>query len=143
MMAMLLHDNYTSRFGFTNTSAAAEVAKLLGFNKKTITLWKKDFLANRGEFSEYQQGSYACYTILMDEEYRDTASEWVRANFFMKGSPNLTASHFRTWVNSLYSPSNRCAASPSNQATYICSHGSTLASCPWFPPLIITQRGVY
>ena len=26
MMAMVLHDNYTSLFGLTNTSAAAEVA---------------------------------------------------------------------------------------------------------------------
>ena len=26
MMAMMIHDNYTSRFGLTNTSAAAEVA---------------------------------------------------------------------------------------------------------------------
>ena len=36
MMAMMLHNNYTSRFGLTHTSAAAEVAQLLGFNKKTI-----------------------------------------------------------------------------------------------------------
>ena len=35
-MAMVLHDNYTSRFGLTNTSAAAEVAHLLGFNEETI-----------------------------------------------------------------------------------------------------------
>ena len=34
MMAMMLHDNYTSRFGLTNMSAAAEVAQLLVFNVK-------------------------------------------------------------------------------------------------------------
>ena len=39
-MAMVLHDNYTSRFGLTNTSAAAEVAQLLGFNEETIRLWR-------------------------------------------------------------------------------------------------------
>ena len=50
-------------------------------------------------FSEYRRGSYARYTILMDEEYCDTALEWVRANSFVKGSPNLTASRFRVWVN--------------------------------------------
>ena len=49
MMAMMLHDNYTSRFGLTKTSAAAEVAQLLGFNNKTMRLWRKDFLANKGE----------------------------------------------------------------------------------------------
>ena len=48
-----LHDNYTSRLGLTNTST--EVAQLLGVNEKTI---RSD-------------------TILMDEEYRDTALEWV------------------------------------------------------------------
>ena len=53
MMAMMLHDNYTSRLGLTNTST--EVAQLLGVNEKTI---RSD-------------------TILMDEEYRDTALEWV------------------------------------------------------------------
>ena len=38
MMAMMLHDNCTSRFGLTNMSAAAdhEVAQLLGFNEKLI-----------------------------------------------------------------------------------------------------------
>ena len=104
MMAMMLHDNYTSRFGLTKTSTAAEVVQLLGFNNKTMRLWRKDFLANKGEFSEYRRGSYARYTILMDEEYRDTALEWVRANTFVKGSPNLTASRFRVWVNNVLLP---------------------------------------
>ena len=54
MMALMLHDNYTSRFGLTNTSAAAEVAQLLGFNEKTIRVWRKDFYVNKGEFSEYR-----------------------------------------------------------------------------------------
>ena len=36
MMALMLHDNYTSRFGLTSTAAAAEFAQLLAFNEKTI-----------------------------------------------------------------------------------------------------------
>ena len=65
---MMLHD---FRFGLT---AASEVALLLGLKEKTIWLWKKDFLVNRGSFSEYHRGCYARYTILMDEEYSDKAS---------------------------------------------------------------------
>lgn len=99
MMAMMMHDNYTSRFGLTNTSAAAEVSLLLGLNEKTIRLWRKDFITNRGAFSEYQRGSYARYVVVKDEEYRDKALEWCRANSFVKGRPNMTASRFRVWVN--------------------------------------------
>ena len=73
MTAMLLHDNYTSHFGLTNTPVAVEVALLLGLNEKTIRLWRKGFLANKVEFSEYKRGLYAHYTIMMDEQYRDTA----------------------------------------------------------------------
>lgn len=104
MMALMLHDNYTSRFGLTNVSAAAEVAQLLGLNEKTIRLWRKDFFTNKGEFSEYRRGSYARYTIFRDEEYRDIALEWVWENSFSKGSPNLTGARFRVWVNDVLLP---------------------------------------
>ena len=104
MMAMMMYDNYSSRFGLTNTSAAAEVAQLLGVNEKTMRLWRKDFLANKGAFSDYRRGSYTRYVVVMDEEYRDKALEWVRANSFVKGSPNLTAARFRIWVNDVLLP---------------------------------------
>ena len=77
MMALMLHDNYTSRFGLTSTAAAAEVAQLLALNEKTIRLWRKDFYKNKGDFSEYRRGSYTRYVILEDEEYRTVALEWV------------------------------------------------------------------
>lgn len=78
MMALMLHGHYIARFGLTHSSAAAEVALLLGFNEKTIRLWRKDFFTNRGEFSEYQRGSYARYTILKDEEYHTLARKYFR-----------------------------------------------------------------
>ena len=43
-MALMLHDNYTARFGLICSAAAAEVALLLGFNEKTIRIWRRDFL---------------------------------------------------------------------------------------------------
>ena len=73
MMAMMMYDNYSSLFGLTNTSAAAEVAQLLGVNKK-----RKYFVANKGAFSDYRRASYTRYVVVMDEEYRDKALEWVR-----------------------------------------------------------------
>ena len=99
IMAMMLHDNYVERFGLTKTAAASEVGLLLGFNEKTIRLWRKDFCEHRGEFTEYRRGKHARYVLLADEEYRDIALEWVRANAYSKGAPNLTALRFRCWVN--------------------------------------------
>ena len=34
MMALMLHDNYTSHFGLTSTAAASEVAQLLALRKQ-------------------------------------------------------------------------------------------------------------
>ena len=104
MMAIMLHDNYTACFGLTCSAAAAEVALLLGFNEKTIRIWRRDIFLNKGEFSEYLRGSYARYAVLWDEEYSDPALEWFRANSISKGSPNLTAAHFKTWVNGILLP---------------------------------------
>ena len=89
MMALMLHHNYTARFGLICSAAAAEVARLLGFNEKTIRIWRRDFFVNKGEFSEYRRGSYVRYAVLQDQEYRDLALEWVRANSISNGSPNL------------------------------------------------------
>lgn len=89
----MLHDNYVARFGLTKT---AEVGLLLGYNEKTIRLWRKNFIINKGEFSEYRQGKY---THLDNEEYRDKALEWVRSNACLKGTLNMTVKRFCDWVN--------------------------------------------
>ena len=96
MLALMVHDNYTERFGLTNTAAAAEVGLLLGFNEKTIRRWRKDFYTNKREFSEYRRGKYVRYAVLEDEEYRDMTLEWIRANAYTKGSPNMPALRFRS-----------------------------------------------
>lgn len=57
MMEMMIYNNYTSRFGLTNTSVSSKVTQLVGLNEKTIRLWRKDFLANKGAFSDYRMGS--------------------------------------------------------------------------------------
>ena len=71
--------------------SAAEVTLVLGYNEKTIRLWWKDFIINKGEFSEYRRGKYTRSVVLDNEAYRDKALEWVRSNAYSKGTPNTTA----------------------------------------------------
>ncbi len=104
MMAMMLYDNYMSRFGLLKTAAAVEVGLVLGISDKTIRMWRRDFLSNGGEFSEYQRGTYARYIVLEDEEYKKMALEWIRSNSSVKGRPNMTAVIFRSWVVSVLLP---------------------------------------
>ena len=94
MLAMLLYDNYINKFKQLKTAAAAEVASVLGICEKTVRQWRKDFVANGGEFSEYQRGKYERYVILADEEYKEMAVTWIRANNNVKGRPNMTAATF-------------------------------------------------
>ena len=74
---MMISDNYVVCFGLTKTNAAKEVALLLGLNEKTVRTWRQDFSINKGQFSEYQRGTHARYTILRDEEYTGLAMECV------------------------------------------------------------------
>lgn len=46
MLAMMLYDNYISRFGLLKTAAAVEVGLNLGVSNKTVQLWRRDFIAN-------------------------------------------------------------------------------------------------
>ena len=82
-LAMIMYDNYINRFGLTKTAAGQEVGLLLGINDKTVRLWRKDFLSN-GNFDEDNRGRYRRYCIVMDEQYRDTALEWVRQHASVK-----------------------------------------------------------
>ena len=107
MLAMLLYDNYVDRFKLLKTAAAAEVSSLLRISERTVRQWRKDFVSNGGEFSEYRRGKYQRYVILDDEEYKEMAVTWVRANKNIKGRPNMTAATFRSWVVSVLLPQVR------------------------------------
>ena len=101
MLAMLLYDNYVDRFKLLKTAAAAEVSPLIGMSEHTIRQWRKDFVLNGGEFSEYRRGKHQHYLVLEDEEYKEMAVTWVRANVVVKGHPNMTAAAFHSWVVSV------------------------------------------
>ena len=100
MMAMMLFDNYITRFGLLKTKAAEEVALLLGVSEKTVRRWRYDWLENQGSFSESNKGKYSRYVVVNDEEYRDKILKWIRENASVKGKPNLTAATFCTWLKS-------------------------------------------
>ena len=74
MIAMVLYDNYIKRFGLLKTAAAAEVGLVLGITERS-----------GGKFSEYQREKYERYIIISDEEYKEMALAWIRANASVKG----------------------------------------------------------
>ena len=77
MLAMMLYDNYVTRFGLRKTAAAVEVGLNLGVSDETIRIWRRDFVSN-GQFSEYQRGNYERYIVVDDEEYKEMALTWIR-----------------------------------------------------------------
>ena len=85
---MMTYDNYINRFGLSKTGAAREVGLLLGINEKTVRLWRNDFLSN-GDFTEDYRERHIRYHVVMDEQYRDTALEWVQEHASVKGKSNM------------------------------------------------------
>ena len=77
--AMMVYDNYIKRFNLTKTGAAKEVGLLFGIHEKTVRRWRKEFLSSGGDFTEDGRGRHDRYHIMMDEEYREKALEWVRS----------------------------------------------------------------
>ena len=102
-VAMMMYDNYINRFGLTKTGSAREVGLLLGINDKTVRLWRKEFLSN-GDFTEDYRGRHIRYHVMMDEQYRDTALEWVREHASVKGKSNMVVFDFCNWVNGTLLP---------------------------------------
>ncbi len=80
--------------------AAKIIGKYLCKNPKTIEKWRVDFLKSEGELPEYLRGRYErMNAISNNEELTDQAKLYVRENSFRKGTPNMTARSFCTWVN--------------------------------------------
>ena len=139
-LAMIVYDNYINRFGLTKTAAAQEVGLLLGINDKTVRLWRKDFLSN-GDFDEDNRGRYRRYCVVMDEQYRDTALEWVRQHASVKGESNMIVFDFCNWVNGTLLPMVR------THHPNIPSSVSNRTACRWLHKLGFkpssTRKGVY
>ena len=141
MMAMMMYDNYITRFGLLQTKAAEEGALLLGTNEKTIRRWRSDWIANSGSFSQSSRGKYERYVVVDEEEYRDKALKWIRENASSKGKPNLTATMFCSWVNAELLPHVRQHHPSVRQEI------SAVTATRWLHKLgfnpISTKKGVY
>ena len=59
MVAITLMNSFRRRFGLTDVAAATEVGLVVGFNEKTIRVWRKDFYECKGEVSESAQGKHS------------------------------------------------------------------------------------
>jgi len=72
--------------------------------KKTIRMWRAEFLSNKGCFGDSAKGKYSRYVVVDDEEYKDIALRWIRENAIAKWKPNLTATGFCEWLNTTLLP---------------------------------------
>ena len=101
---MMLYDDYRNNFGLLKISAARQVAAFFGISEKTVRTWRKQFLMDPDEFREKHRGEYLRHQLMTDEQFRDQALEWVRANNNITGKKNMIASDFCSWVNSTLLP---------------------------------------
>lgn len=140
-VTMIVYDNYIQRFGLTKTGAAEETGKLFGVNEKTIRRWRNEFLSNSGEFDEDWRGRHDRYHVMMDEQYRDIALEWVRQHASVKGTANMTSLDFCKWVDGTLLPLVR------EHHPHIPAKISLNTACRWLHKLGFqpssTRKGVY
>ena len=85
---------------------------------------RRQFWDNNGMLEERKQGKYERMKVYGDEELNRKAAEWVRANAFLKGQPNMTAQSFCVWVNEDLLPSSHL---PPHFPRSVVSHLHSLA----------------
>ena len=100
MLAVTLMESFKTRQKMNVKEAATEAGSIVGFNEKSVRKYRNDFFANKGTLTPHKQGKYERHCVHNDEHLNHTAAEWVRANAFVKGQPNMTAQSFCDWVNS-------------------------------------------
>ena len=67
MIALILMDTFSERFGMTDVGAASEAGMVVGFNEKSLRTWRNDFYKNGGEFSESHKGKHSRPYVLDDD----------------------------------------------------------------------------
>jgi hypothetical protein len=106
MLAVLLMESFRKRQKMQVVDAAREAGSIVGYSDRTVRTLRKQFWDNSGMLEERKQGKYERMTVYGDEEMNRKAAEWVRANAFLKGQPNMTAQSFCVWVNEDLLPSS-------------------------------------
>ena len=106
-LAMTLHYALVVMNGTKQTSAANQIADIIGKNERTVREWKHSFFHNDGTFPDSQQGKYQRQGVLLqNEQLNEIASLFVRDNAVVKGKPNLNAISFCRWVNESLLPNS-------------------------------------
>ena len=89
-----VHGLLDGKFNMISHGAANEVGLVFHYNEKTVRTWRKDYYANKCQFSESNQRKHARSFILDYEGLQHKAAGWVRENSTVKGKPNMTGSKF-------------------------------------------------
>ena len=84
---------------------------MINKSDRTVRQWRTDLVLNDGVLPETKQGKYKRSGVLWyNEDLNKTATEYIRANATVKGTPNMTAIDFCKWVNSKLLPN--CTLEP-------------------------------
>ena len=67
---------FRMRFGFMDVSAAMESVIVVGFNEKTIRIWRNEYYQYHGDFTASGSGKHSCPYVLDDENCRKKLS-WL------------------------------------------------------------------
>ena len=93
MIAILMMDVFRMRFGLMDVSAAKESGLAVGFNEKTIRIWRNEYHQCHGDFTASGSGKHSRPYVLDDENCKKALS-WLHDNVCQKNMPNLTAASF-------------------------------------------------
>ena len=110
-LSLFLCYNLVHHFQLNITQAAEIAAKMINKSDRTVRQWRTDLVLNDGVLPETKQGKYQRSGVLWyNEDLNKTATEYIRANATVKGTPNMTTIDFCKWVNSKLLPN--CTLEP-------------------------------
>lgn len=109
-LSIFLHYVLVNNYGVQSTPASQQIGQYIGVSGRTVREWKSTFVENEGSFPTTLQGKYQRSGVLWsDEKLNKKATEYIRQNASVPGRPNLTASLFCKWVNSILLPGETLA----------------------------------
>ena len=83
MIAILMMDVFRMRFGLMDVSAAKESGLVVGFNEKTIRIWRNEYHQCHGDFTASGSGKHSRPYVLDDENCKKALS-WLHDNAYQK-----------------------------------------------------------
>jgi hypothetical protein len=89
------------RVGLTKLEAAELAGDVIGCNEKTVRIWRKDWVGNKGgQFTPSMRGRHSKIESPFDDAaICASAKEWVKENSVTKGQGNMTVEDFARYCN--------------------------------------------